>query len=157
MKRLPGVVLWCAFGKSPLMPEIDALLASDAELAARVRLLGHVRHPEMETLYRACDGFVSASRREGSGYALIEALACGCRTIVTDIPSFRTLTGEGAAGTLVTDDPDAMADAILLEFSEPRDLGEARRVEVRDHFDRNLSFDAVGAKLVRAYADLAAA
>lgn len=153
MARLPGITLWCAFGKAPLLPEIQTLLASDPDLAARVHLLGHIRHAEMETLYRACDGFVSASRREGSGYALIEALACGCRVIVTDIPSFRALTGDGAVGTLVPDDSDAMADAILREFSDGGE-GGARRVEVRRHFDRHLSFEAVGAALVGAYADL---
>lgn len=154
MARLPGIMLWCAFGKAPLMPEIEALLASDAALAARVRLLGHIRHAEMETLYRACDGFVSASRREGSGYALIEALACGCRAIVTDIPSFRALLADGAAGVLVADDADAMADAIVAQFSEPSDAEGTR--QTRRYFDRDLSFEAVGAKLVRAYADLMA-
>ena len=62
VSALPGAMLWCAFGNAPLRAEIDALLASDPELCARVRLLGHVPHAEMEWLYRAADAFVSASR-----------------------------------------------------------------------------------------------
>ena len=44
---------------------------------------------------QAADLFVLGSHREGSGYSLIEALACGLPPVVTDIHAFRTLTGCG--------------------------------------------------------------
>ena len=56
---------------------------------------------------RAADLFVLGSHREGSGYSLIEALACGLPPIVTDIPSFRSLTGAGVVGALWPDHLDA--------------------------------------------------
>src|SRR5215469_13549798 len=43
----------------------------------RVHLLGRVAHAQVELLMRAADIFVLVSRRESSGYSLIEALACG--------------------------------------------------------------------------------
>lgn len=154
---LPDLQLWCAFGDAPLLPEIDAMLADDPDLGSRVHLMGRLPHGEMETLYRACDGFVSASRREGSGYALIEALACGLRAIVTDIPSFRELTGNGAVGSLVPiGNADAMAEALVSEFGGIACRSEASSRAVRRHFDAHLSFAAVGAKLMDAYAVLAA-
>jgi glycosyltransferase involved in cell wall biosynthesis len=158
VSALPGAMLWCAFGNAPLRAEIDALLASDPELCARVRLLGHVPHAEMEWLYRAADAFVSASRHEGSGYALIEALACGLPAFVTDIPPFRELTGGGLTGALVPlDDAAAMAAALCRSFASGSLPDDARRRAVRRHFEAQLSFEVVGAKLVRAYADLAGA
>jgi len=151
--ELPGLQLWCAFVDSPLLGEVEELLRSDPALAAAVHLLGRVPHHRVETLCRACDFLVSGSRSEGSGYALIEALACGLQPIVSDIPSFRALTGEGNVGELAAvGDARGFADAIVRQARGP---AEARRRRVRAHFDRHLSFEMVGAKLVAAYSALA--
>ncbi|HYD23613.1 MAG TPA: glycosyltransferase family 4 protein [Croceibacterium sp.] len=148
--RLPGLQLWMAYGESELLPEIERALRSDAELAARVHLLGTVPHASMEALYRAADLFVLGSHREGSGYALIEALACGVTPVVSDIPSFRALTGDGAVGALAPcGDAEAFADRIVALAARPQ------RAAVLDHFARQLSPEAVGRQLVAAYRAIA--
>lgn len=157
LPQLPGLELWCVFGETPLRAEVDALLASDPALATRVHLLGRIAHHRMEAIFRACDGFVSASRREGSGYALIEALACGLPAVVTDIPSFREMTGGGSVGALVSvGDSAAMAGAILRLFAGNPARTEAWTRAVRAHFDAHLHFDVIGARFAQAYALLAA-
>jgi glycosyltransferase involved in cell wall biosynthesis len=114
-----------------------------------VHLLGRLPHAEVETLLRACDLYVAASRREGSGFAVLEALACGLPAVVTGIPSFRQLTGDGAVAALTPPgDPAAMSEAIVTWWERPRG-GE--RAAVRAHFERHLSFAAVGAGLRAAY------
>ncbi len=153
LPHLPGLRLWCAFGSAPLLPEVEQLLREEAGLAARVHLLGWVPHDRIELLCRASDFFLSSSRREGCGYALIEALACGVTPIVSDIPAFRALTGDGVIGALIpAGDSDAFAAAILALAARPR---PAARIATRDHFEKELSFDVVGARLVEAYAALA--
>jgi glycosyltransferase involved in cell wall biosynthesis len=153
---LPGLELWCIFGDAPLRAEVDAMLAGDPALAARVHLLGRVPHERMEAMFRACDAYVSASRREGSGYALIEALACGLPAVVTDIPSFRAMTADGAVGALVPiGDSAAMADTILHLFASGTRRSEEQTRSIRDHFDAHLHFDVIGARLAQAYAALA--
>ena len=152
--HLPGLHLWCAYGSAELLPEIRALLRRDPRLAERVHLLGKVGHDTVERLCRACDLLVLGSRREGSCYVLIEALACGLPAIVTDIPSFRALTGDGQVGALVpAGDTESFAQAIVELARQP---SEDLRRRTRAHFERNLSFDVVGRLLVRAYASLAA-
>jgi len=149
LAALPDLQLWCAFVGTELLGEVEAVLRADANLAAHVHLLGAVPHAAIETLCRAADLFVSTSRREGSGYALIEALACGVTPVVNDIPSFRALTGDGAVGALVPlGDADALAAAIVDQARRPRD---AARTAVRAHFERHLAFDAIGAQLMAAY------
>jgi glycosyltransferase involved in cell wall biosynthesis len=146
---LPDLQLWCAFVGTALLPEVEALLRADERLAAHVHLLGTVPHAGVETLCRAADLFVSTSRREGSGYALIEAMACGATPVVSDIPSFRALTGDGAVGALVpVGDAEALAAAIIDQAGRPR---EAARAAVRGHFERHLTFHAIGAQLMAAY------
>ena len=151
---LPDLHLWCAFVETDLLGEVEAVLRADAQLAARVHLLGAVPHAKIETLCRAADLFVSTSRHEGSGYALIEALACGVTPVVSDIPSHRALTGDGAIGALVPlGDAEALAAAIIDRAGRERD---AARAAVHAHFERHLGFDAIGAQLMAAYRAIAA-
>jgi glycosyltransferase involved in cell wall biosynthesis len=101
---------------------------------------------------RAADVFVLGSHREGSGFSLIEALACGLPPVVTDIPSFRSLTGTGAVGMLwPCDDARALGAALRAVVAHS---GGPMRAAVRAHFDRELSFDALGVKLAAMYQDL---
>lgn len=149
---LEGARLHCCFGIAPLRAAVEARIASDPRLRGRVRLWGPVPHARIEQLMRAADLFVLGSHREGSGYALIEALACGLPPVVTDIPSFSALTGAGAVGRLwPCGDAEALAAALRAVAALPRD--EQRRV-VRSHFERELSSEALGGKLAAMYRDV---
>lgn len=150
---LPGLELWCCFGKAPLRGDVERRIAADPALRGRVHLLGTVAHDRIELLMRAADLFVLGSHRESCGYALLEALACGVPPVVTDIPSFRSLTGDASVGTLwPCDDPGALGDALVS--MAPR-AGGGMREAVRTHFERELSPAAVGRKLAAMYEDLA--
>jgi glycosyltransferase involved in cell wall biosynthesis len=149
VRYLPQLQLWCCFGSAPLMPEVRARIEADPHLRGRVHLLGKVAHGEVEELMRAADIFVLGSHKEGSGCSVIEALACGLPPVVTDIPSFRALTGDGRVGALwPRGDAKAMCTALLSVASGSRG---AMRTAVRAHFDGELSFQAVGRKLITAY------
>ncbi len=148
---LPRLALYCCFGSAPLLRAVEDRIAADPHLHGRVHLLGRVSHEIIEQLMRAADLFVLGSHREGSGYSLIEALACGLPPVVTDIPSFRSLTGAGAVGTLwPCGDPHALCEAIR---SAAADMNAGRRAAVRAHFDLELSSESLGRKLAAMYAD----
>ena len=147
-ERMPGLQLWCAFGEEPMLAEVRAHIDADRRLAGRVHLLGKVAHAQVETLMRAADLFVSGSRAEGSGYAAMEALACGLTPVLTDIPAFRALTGNGRIGRLwPCGDAPALA-AALVDAAASRPSPQ----QVRAHFDETLSFQAVGRLWAEAYA-----
>lgn len=151
-RELPGLQLWCCFGTAPLLRRVQRRVRADPSLRGRVHLLGRVPHERVEQLMRAADAFVLGSHREGSGYSLIEALACGLPPVVTNIPSFRALTGGGAVGMLwEPGNPRSLCAALLA--LRPRADAELR-AGVRAHFDRELSFGAVGRKLGAAYGGL---
>ncbi len=148
--RLPDLRLWCCFHEAPMLEAVRARIAASPVLSQRVRLLGRRPRDEIETLCRAADLFVSTSRFEGSGYALIEAIACGATPVVSDIPSFRALTGAGAIGALVpVGDAEAFASAQVEAAHRPD------RAAVVEHFRRHLSFQRVGRRLAEVYAALA--
>ncbi len=151
-RALPRLQLYCCFGAAPLLREVQDRIATDGHLRHRVHLLGRVPHERIESLMRAADLFVLGSHREGSGYSLIEALACGLPPVVTDIQSFRSLTGSGAVGMLwPCDDPRALCEALRSIAGQ---LDSPMRCAVRAHFDRELSFDALGRKLAAMYEDV---
>ena len=148
----PQLQLWCCFGTAPLMRDVQRCIAADPLLRERVRLLGRVPHQRIEQLMQAADALVLGSHREGSGYALIEALACGLPPVVTDIPSFRVLTGEAKVGALwPRGDARKFCDALLSLAARPQ---KRLREAVRAHFDAELSLSALGRKLNAVYEDL---
>lgn len=149
-RELPELQLWCCFGKAPLLGEVQSRIAQDSRLRSRVRLLGRVSHETIEQLMQAADLFVLGSHQEGSGYSLIEALACGLPPIVTDIPSFRHLTGGGAVGALwPCGDSQALREALVAARFDP-----GTRTTVRAHYDRELSLHSLGRKLAAMYVDV---
>ncbi|NUO71392.1 MAG: glycosyltransferase family 4 protein [Frateuria sp.] len=147
-ERMPGLRLWCAFGEEPMLAEVRARIDADARLAGRVHLLGRVDHAQVEMLMRSADLFVSGSRAEGSGYAAMEAIACGLTPVLTDIPAFRALTGNGRIGRLwPCGDASALADALVGAAADRPSPQRARA-----HFEETLSFQAVGRLWAEAYA-----
>jgi glycosyltransferase involved in cell wall biosynthesis len=149
---LPDLQLWCCFASAPLLALVQRRIGADPRLRERVHLLGRVPHERIEQLMRAADIFVLGSHREGSGYSLIEALACGLPAVVSDIPSFQALTGRGSVGALFPcGDARQFTAALMSVASQPK---PGLRARVRAHFDQELSFEAVGRKLAAAYQQL---
>jgi len=149
IRSLPDLQLWCHFGSAPLLDAVCTCVDRDPALRTRVHLMGSVPHARVELLMRAADVFVLGSHWEGSGYALIEALACGLPPVVTDIPPFRSLIGNGDIGRLwPCADAHRLAEALTNIARRPRD--ELRNA-VLAHFAAEASFAAVGRKLLSAY------
>jgi glycosyltransferase involved in cell wall biosynthesis len=148
----PRATLSLIFSADDLRAEIEARLAVNRALASRVKLIGQVGHERLPQFYSAADAFVLGSHHEGSGYALIEACACGVPPAVTDIPAFRVITGNGRIGALwPVDRADRCADALARIVREDR---ETSRRAVVEHFERALSWSVVARQAVDAYASI---
>jgi glycosyltransferase involved in cell wall biosynthesis len=150
--ELPDLTLWCCFGRAPLGSAVARRIDGDPRLRGRVHLLGHRPHEQIEWLMRAADIFVSGSHRESTGYALLEALACGLPPLVTDIPSFRALTAGGAVGRLWRPGEARSLACTLARLVAERGCG--RRAAVRAHFEQQLSLPALGRRLRACYGAL---
>ena len=149
---LPGATLTMVYGEDDLLTAVRERAGQSPRLAGRVRLAGAVPHARMASFYSAADLFVLGSHYEGSGYALMEACACGAVPVVTDIPTFRLLTGGGAVGALWTPG-DAAACARALADAGQRDP-DAARAQLAAHFARELSWNAVGRRALEIYANV---
>jgi glycosyltransferase involved in cell wall biosynthesis len=137
------------YEQAELLDEVRWALAGHPELAAKVDLVSTVPHGEMPAFFSAADLFSLGSHREGSGYALMEALRSGVIPVVTDIPSFRALTNDGRLGHLwCVGDPEAYAHA--LQRAAKTDF-MSRRAAIRQYAAKHVSWSAVGTAALHAY------
>jgi len=68
------------------------------ECPYEINFLGLVPQKELAEIYNLCDIFVLPSFFEGIPLSVIEALACGCRVVMTDLPGIREWISEAALG-----------------------------------------------------------
>lgn len=149
LEQHPGSRLTMVFRRDDLLPELRRVLETDPALSGAAELRGTVDPTRMRAVHEASDVYLSGSRREGSGYALAEAMSRGVVPVVTDIPSFRAMTGRGRAGVLwPPGDVDACAAALGHVLSRP--LDEQRRAVLRCARDL-LSPEAIGTIAEAAY------
>src|SRR5204863_9445998 len=92
--------------RTPLMR-----LARQLHVADRVVWLWRSGRREVATLLQAAGALIQPSVYEGFGLPVIEAMACGCPIIASDIPPFREVTA-GAAILAPPDDVARFASAL---------------------------------------------
>jgi glycosyltransferase involved in cell wall biosynthesis len=151
LPRLPAAHAWMIYRDAPLEATVAQRIAASGVLRERVHLVGAVPHDRIAAWFSASDIFVSGSHHEGSGYSLIEAMACGAIPCVTSIPPFRALTG-GLGALWTAGDADACAAALVDLASRDRD---AERVSIRRHYADALSWEQIGRRTVARYRALA--
>lgn len=133
--------LYMIYQQESLLKSIEQIIAESEILGHTVKLVGKIPHEQLSTWYSAADFYIAASHREGSGYALLEAMACGCFPVVSNIPTFKKITGYGKAGILFRK-ADANALALALEQSIAFKNDSLRQKVIR-HFEEELSFKKI--------------
>jgi glycosyltransferase involved in cell wall biosynthesis len=98
---------------------------------ANVRFLGRLSDLELLDEYRAAKVYVQISRFEAFGYALGEAMACGCVPVGTDVGGIAALV-DGAGFLVPVGDVDATIAAVR-NASRGKD-GTSARARIKEHF-----------------------
>lgn len=151
LAALPGVaatteVALRVVGDGPLRATL-----TQASSGLDVRFLGAVAREQLAAEYAAASVVVAPSVGAASGdqdglpVALLEALACGCAVVASDLPGLRDVVTDGVNGLLVpSGDPTALAAAVarLLTDAPLRDrLGAAAAATAEEY-----SVDSLGAR-----------
>ena len=117
-------------GEGPERPALERRI-QESGLDDAIRLPGSSPGPGAHLA--VADLFVLPSREEGMSIALLEAMAFGIPTVATAIPGNLKLITDGVHGRLAPpDDPEALARAIVAQWSDPDSAArmgrEARRL-----------------------------
>lgn len=123
------------------VPEVDFVVAgrivgdAGAELeriaTANVHLTGWLEQDALESLLRRARVYVQASRHEGFGVSVAEAMLARCVPVVTRAGALPEVVGD--AGVLL-DDGSPRTVAIGVREALHLDLGDAARARVLDRF-----------------------
>jgi glycosyltransferase involved in cell wall biosynthesis len=128
-----------------LLEEVKNKVLQSIVLEDAVKLIGKVDHRELPYWFSAANFFISGSHSEGSGYALLEAMACGCIPVVTAIPSFEKITEKGKYGYLF---PPGNVEALALLLENLNNLPiEKERQRIEKYFREKLSFKSIAESL----------
>ncbi len=130
--RLPDARLLLV-GEGPNRPLLEKLVAEEG-VADRVVLLGH--RSDVPDLLAASDGLLSASRSEGFGMAVLEAMAASKPVVAVHTPAFEEFVVEGETAAFVPrQDAALLADAVAEVFGDRERaaaMGAAGRVRAED-------------------------
>lgn len=150
--KYTDATLYMVYNDYDLLDKVRQKISNSITLNSKVYLLGELRHEGMETYYNSADYFVLGSHYEGSGYALSEALSCGCIPIITNIPSFHMMTDKGTLGALwQAGDKDSFVDAVNKAITKPLQTEANACIEFYKH---HLSFDAIAGVAEGHYKDV---
>ena len=100
-------------------------------LAGTVHLPGYIPADDLPLWYNAAEAFVYPSIFEGFGLPVIEAMACGTPTLVSNVSSLPEAAGD-AGWLLPPNDEDAWADA-LAQIMHDSAWRETASVHGRDY------------------------
>jgi glycosyltransferase involved in cell wall biosynthesis len=96
-------------------------------LKDKVRVLGYLPYEELPYLYKLARIMVFPSLFEGFGIPLVEAMACGCPVVCSDVTSIPEVVGDAA----VTCDPNSFEDMADKIWTVWNDDGQIEKMRAR--------------------------
>lgn len=115
----------------------DGPLADEARAAGgNVHAVGALDRADAAALLTQADLLLLPSRSEGFATTLLEAAACGCPMLVTDVGGAREVVVDGRCGSILPDArPQTIAREVLEVLAYPEELramGDRARVRADD-------------------------
>ncbi len=126
-------------------------LVKAASQSERIIFTGFVEGDMMSELYSNAALYILPSHTEGLALTLLEAMSCGTRCLVSDIPE-NTCVLKDFGDTFRARDTDALAEAIDAVLALPDDPGKAKRQI--DYIAENYSYDAAVCAYEELYAEI---
>ncbi len=140
---VPLVAYLCGDGTHE--DEARLLLAREGR-PERIRLLGY--RPDVLSLMKRADVLVSLSRFEGHPNAVLEAAACGCPLVLSDIAAHRAIASDESALFVSADSVKEVAAGIVRCLTEP-DEARQRAAKARANVEKLST-----AEMARRYAEV---
>ena len=98
-----------------------------------VEFTGWLSDEDLESLYRRASVYVQASRHEGFGLAVAEAMLAGCVPVVRDVTAMPEVV-DGAGVLISSQSPDAVATGVREALALGPEAHAAARRRILDEF-----------------------
>lgn len=123
----------------------------------RVRLLGKVRFDEICRIMQAADLFALLSRWEGLSNALLEAMACGLPSVVSDVSGMSDVVQHQTSGLVVPPDDELAAREAMATLAADPALRTRLGAEAARTVTKQYSLDLTCERLIGLYRHLTGA
>jgi len=143
-KNVQGILC----GNGPQKAELESLRLQ-LKLEENVHFTGHLPSFMVWELMKKASVFISLSKYEGCPNAVMEAMACGCPLILSDIPSHREILDENSALFVASSDVQHIASMIVHSLSDKEH--SKRRAENAKIKTTSWSINATAAKWENVY------
>jgi glycosyltransferase involved in cell wall biosynthesis len=120
-------------GEGVLQPEVKNLI-HDNRLSGLISLQGYVTN--VWSWMKGADVFISLSLTEGQPNAVLEAIACGCPVVLSDIPAHREIVCAEMALFVNPHSPAQISEALISTLTAPgaaRRRAESAKGRIADH------------------------
>ncbi len=160
LPHLPATTYLVVVGPDSVAPAFTAecrSLSARLGVESRVRFMGPAPRREMTDIINTCDVFVLPARRDTFPMSVLQALACGRPTVITDTCQI----AEAVSGAVLvsTPDPVAFAQSISsLDEAESTRLGAAAKRLVLERFSPEVvgeSLEAIYEETINTFASRA--
>ena len=122
----------------------DSVEELRAQALENVEFTGWASDEELQDWYERAAVYVQASRHEGFGLAVAEAMLAGCVPVVMDVTAMPEVVGD--AGVLISSqEPDHVADGIRRAL----ELGEEAHLRARERIVREFPMEARKREVLR--------
>jgi glycosyltransferase involved in cell wall biosynthesis len=136
--------LYMIFQSEELLPEIQGWLKEHNQAAKHIHLVGKMEHQQLQYWYSSVDFIISTSQYEAGGVSVCEGMSCGCIPILSDIPSFRSMTNDQCG--IIFEQGNQRALLQSLQTSALIDK-EVERLKTLTCFNKYLSFEAIAQRI----------
>jgi len=113
--------------------EKSSLIKKFELCGVRATFLGNIDNNLLPDIYNKCDIYVLCSRYEGNPKTLLEAMACECFVIGTDVVGIREIISTDITGILVEENSQSLRESILKFINNANlrsTFGKAARQQV---------------------------
>ncbi len=146
LKVFPIKLIIC--GDGPIRESLEKQVRQ-LGLAAEVEFAGYVDNHKLWSWMKCSDAFCSLSTYEGFPNSIIEAMACGCPLVVSNIPAHREFLDHGCALLVDSHDPDEISKAIQWSLSNPTSATE--RAEIAKALAQKWSISSMAGQYEKVY------
>jgi glycosyltransferase involved in cell wall biosynthesis len=120
----------------------DSVERLRARAGDRVRFTGWLSDQDLHTAYRRAAVYVQASRHEGFGLAVAEAMLAGCVPVVMNVTAMPEVVGD--AGVFIeSQEPEAVADGVRRALELDPDAARRARERILSEFPMERRRDGI--------------
>lgn len=129
------------------------VLATEVEAAQgeTLRWVGKLSAPDVSALFQQADLLCLPTRSEGFSTTLLEAAACGCPAVITDVGGAHELIPDETYGTILPSMSAEDVEAAIYGLSARRDVIACQSIACQRLVEKSCSWDATAAVVEEAF------